>query len=401
MFRFLQNRLFNQAASPRARRSAGPVRKRLAQLRVESLESRSMLAFTVFATDTNYGSTLQLAGTSVITNSYNHQNELAVPQVDLTPKTEDGGLIPIPSEPWVPETKPTTPPANSNPPRNSTPPANSIPPTNSTPPVPDTVPEQPGESGGMIDLGPKTEPEGSTDPSTYDDATPREMRSVMQLLAALKYPVEGSNSTGAVANKFSDVEQHVRRLESVLTEADGGAVSIAVSEVADELDAARTQPHIDEASLLEISVQMDRSAGRFQAFEVLTLEQPALPAAATPPTSVPPPPANPAAVNFESGSDPNALELPTQTSSRQPTGSMPGGDSVVADGTAAVAAADEKSTSTWSLAIALVTFGFVLQLLRERRGERLQAKAASLWQSLLAVTFWQPRRRAERHVAKL
>jgi hypothetical protein len=392
MFRFLQNRLFNQAASPRARRSAGPVRKRLAQLRVESLESRSMLAFTVFATDTNYGSTLQLAGTSVITNSYNHQNELAVPQVDLTPKTEDGGLIPIPSEPWVPETKPTPTPI---------PPANSTPPGSSTPPVPDKVPEEPTDPGGMIDLGPKTDPEVSTDPSTYDDATPREMRSVMQLLAALKYPVEGSNSTGAVANKFSDVEQHVRRLESVLTEADGGAVSIAVSEVADELDAARTQPHIDEASLLEISVQMDRSAGRFQAFEVLTLEQPALPAAATPPTSAPPPPANPAAVNFESGGDPNAQELPTQTSSRQPTGSVPGGDSVVVDGTAAVATADEKSSSTWSLAIALVTFGFVLQLLRERRGERLPAKAAAIWQSLLAVTFWQPRRRAERQVAKL
>ena len=214
----------------------------------------------------------------------------------------------------------------------------------------------------------------------------------MQMLAALQYPISGGDNVADLDSQFDDVEQHVRRLETVLTEADGGAVSIAINEIADEFAAAGPLPHIDEASLLEISVQMDRSAGRYQAFEVLTSEEIPLPAAELRPTYTPQPPASPTAVNFESTGETNAVEMPRQTSNRQPTDSATG---AVAVGTAAVAAADEKSSSTWSLAVALVTCGFVLQLLRDRHGNRLQAKAASVWHSLLAVTFWKPTRREQ------
>jgi hypothetical protein len=387
MFRFLQNSLFNLVGQPRGKRSASPARQRRLQLRVESLESRSMLASVLISFDSDYGFTLQAGGSSV-TNGFNYQRELELPQTELAPNWGDGGQIPIPNEPWIPESKPITPTA---PP--VTPPANSTPPASSTP-VPDVVPEEPGDTGGLVDLGSETEPTDPSDGSPFDDPSPRESRSVMQMLAALQYPISGGDNVADLDSQFDDAEQHVRRLETVLTEADGGAVAIAIQDIADEFAAAGPAPNIDEASLLEISVQMDRSAGRYQAFEVLTSEEVPLPAAEVGPTYTPQPPANPAAVNFESTGETNAVEMPRPTSNRHPTDSATGAEAVAA-GTAAVAAADEKSSSTWSLAVALVTCGFVLQLLRDRHGNRLQAKAASVWHSLLAVTFWKPSRREQ------
>lgn len=347
-----------------------------------------MLASAFISFDTNYGMTLQVGGDSVITNNFNHQRELELPRTEGMTDQADGGMIPIPNEPWIPETKPTPP---------ATPSANSPPPAAPTPPVPDATPEAPGESGGLVEVGPETEPENSTGVAPYDDPSPREVRSVLQMLAALKYPISGGENVAEFDSKFDDAEQHVRRLETVLTETvltetDGGAVAIAIQDIADEF-AAAGPPHIDEASLLEISVQMDRSAGRFQAFEVLTSEEVPLPAAEVRPTSMPQPLANPAAVNFESTGEANLVETPLQTSSRQ-AGDSASDSASVSGGTAAVAA-DEKSSSTWSLAVALVAFGFVLQLLRERHGERMQARAAWAWQSLLAVTFWKPSQRKQ------
>lgn len=400
MLRSIQNWL--NLVAPRAKRSAVPARMRSAHARVEFLESRCMLSFTVltdgdFGLTRHYGDSLVLSG---ITNS--HQPSLELPKFEIMPETADGGLIPIPNEPWQPEVKPVAPsdPATANLPRAvapATPPANSgamnPPPAhqeqnNSTQPIPDVVPEEP--SGGLVDLGTETGLEDPGDSSPLNDPSPRELRSVMQLLAGLKYPVGGGESSATIDRPLADFDPQGRRLESVLSEADGGVVAIAVNEIVDELEAARTTlPSIAEESLLEIAVQMDRSAGRFQAFEVLTLEEPTLPVREIRPTVIQHPQSDPAAVNFEGVSEMEPTELPTQSSSRQTS-------SLQSSSNAPVAVADGRSGSTWSLTIALVTFGFVLQLLRDRRGERLKAQAASWWESLFVVTVGKPIRPRQR-----
>jgi hypothetical protein len=392
MFRHVQNWLqqnWLQVIPPLVKRSTVPARKRIAQARVECLESRCLLAFAFLEND--FVLSLQTGSSAVFSgnNFSRNQGELELQQMELvpnkiTPDRDEGGLIPVPNIPWQPDPSPIL---SGNGSANLTP---AVPDA-----VPDVVPEDPGKSGGFTELPDETELENSVDPaSPYDDPSPREVNAVMQMLAALQYPLGGSETSPAADDLLGDVDQSLRSRDSESLPADGGSIAIAVSEIADELESARPLSHELEQSLLEISVQMDRSAGRFQAFEVLTLEQPALPSTEQPLREVQRT-SQPAAVNVEESPN-EAAELSTPLSQSSAHGSDASSTAAVGDSAQPLATETEKSGSTWSLAIAVVTFGFVLQLLHDRHGERLKARASAIWQSLIAVTFWKSARQPTR-----
>ncbi len=408
MFRHMINWL--SSTRWQGKRAAVPTRKRATHTRVESLESRSMLSFTLIYSG-DFRATGVVNDQALFSSASSlGQPSLSLPQFNGTPRDFDGGMIPIPTEPWKFEVKPVAPAASAQldplpvdplavdpavkpldpSPMIPTPinPAPANPKSNNpAPTIPDTAAGGAESDSGFDSWDQDTGLENPGDVKPLDDPSPRELNSVLQMLAGLKYPVSGGETVTDIASNFAAFVPNDQRLEVMQSEPDGGTVAIAVSEIADELAAARALPSELEESLLEITVQMDRSAGRLQAFEVLTLEAPIQPARDLHSTEALPP-ADAGAVRFETGEEENGAELPKQTSSRAADREAQAAPAAAVDGSLALAA-DEKTGSTWSLTIALVTFGFVLQLMRDRHGERLRAKAIAVWQKLQTIAFWK------------
>lgn len=240
-------------------------------------------------------------------------------------------------------------------------------------PPDDNEKESAPDGGGQIDLGGYGDSggaaggdSGGTTPA--DVRGERESRAVLQMLAGLKYPVQDLAANKADAStsevEFADPTSAATRTSSVRL--DERTIDIAVSELADEFTDAPAQVRSAGESLLDVEVQMDRAAGRYQAFEVLTTD----PAAArtesldarsefhTVPMS------NSGEVSQHSES----LKIPEQPSAATslPTNLTTEATTVEATSplTILYTLVDEKFGTTWTRAISLVLFGLVVHLVR-------------------------------------
>ena len=333
------------------------------------------------------------------------RNELAIPQFEFQDPSEDGGLIPL-----APSTSSATQPPQRDLPNSDVPKQNS---TNQGAIKPDSpqenlpgeeFPEQypskespPPESAGQVipddttysgnDGGPIGF-EGSTQPTpdvtTLDKPSPREVRSVLTMLAALKYQPSGTTET-VRSERAGNALEFVRQQRERVRDVEGGAVAVAVREIADELEAAPPQTEAAVRSLLDIAVPMDRSAGRYQAFEVLTNEE----ASFVPHDGLPVEEFIPAIEGLDQG---NGKSHQTSAAEAQviPVRTSEGGLSTTAN----PCTTEEDRSSIWSVTLGLVAFGFVLQLLPKRHAELLKSHARQIWQQLIAITG-SGRRRAK------
>lgn len=264
--------------------------------------------------------------------------------------------------------------------------------------------------GGMIDVGgygpgDDTEP---TDPSPYEDpgvdaVLGREARDVFEMLSALKYPLAHSTNATASADAADDDFESVLAETAVLrreladeSHDEGGAVGIAVRDIADELEAESEATSSHEGSLLEISVQMDNTAGRYQAFEVLTLESALVPSttnntsrnADSIPCDAPEP--------SEESSSSSSNVVPRASGDRQ---RVLGGPSAVEstgttdDSLSLILPAEDSTKTLWTSAVALMTGGLVVHLLRERTFEHLALRARRAYRRLVRA-YVRPKRGA-------
>jgi len=280
-------------------------------------------------------------------------SEWGLPQIEILPDSEEGGLIPIEPPMIEPPTFEPAPPQQERPEENTK--------------------EEPGGDGGLIvDQGQGGE--SPTDASPYDGPSPREVHSVLQMLAALKYPVGGAIESEPTdePDDFEFAQESRERSR----ELDGGAVGIAVGEVADELEAASPTTEAAVQSLLEIAIPIDRSAGRYQAFEVLTTEEVRFVPADT-------------SLEVDFAPTLNVSEVESQDVEIEAAAAplAPRDNTAIplteASGESAPVVADDERSSAWSLAIAFVAFGFVLQLLPKKQREQLKTHAGQLWQWLV------------------
>ena len=343
-------KLRNRFRAWRSARTSAALRQRRAFARVEFLEARCMLSFAPLAGDFFAPADVMDSGPSTLIGD-ERQLELELPPAEIPPTKDDndGGLVPVlPTQPWEKE-------------ENGSQPADDIDPADGA---------EPADPGGLIE-----DLDQPTDAKPFEEPSPRVVRSVFAMLAALKYSVAADDESlfDELARKAHDGQ--LRELDS--PDAEGGAIEIAVSEIAAEQEFAEpANRDVDDESLLEVAVEMDRSAGRFQAFEVLTTED--VPAATATEFEMPArTQAQPATFDF--GDAPQAAPPANQPRGNEVGQSAaldPVGDAISAASSAPTAAvADEKSSSIWSLGFGLVTFGFVLQLLRSRNSERAKAQA--------------------------
>jgi hypothetical protein len=234
------------------------------------------------------------------------------------------------------------------------------------------VPVETPDEGGQIDVGGYGDSAGGTSPSDVRDA--RESRAVLEMLARLKYSVAATADEVDLAEPVvtRDVEG---RTGSVLL--DQRTIDIAVSELAEELDVSPLPQRSSGASLLDIDVPMDRSAGRFQVFEVLMIDPAAAHSAVREALYGPSSPSAAAAYDFdwidpaEAGSEPeiDSIAPPlVQLQANVEPAKPQEGISPLAMITAFV---DEKLSSTWNRALALLTFGLMSYLCRVQYRSRL------------------------------
>lgn len=241
----------------------------------------------------------------------------------------------------------------------------------------DTDKEMPPDGGGQIELGDYGESGSDPGGATPRDAREeRESRSVLEMLARLKYPV--STDTAASGVELADPSApgtDNAALDSVRL--DERAVDIAVSELDDELVPAPAPSRAAGESVLNVEVRIDRSAGRYQAFEVLMINPPAGRQDAR--EAIREPITTPTATNNDLGF---AAESPTVTDAEssdlaspvQTTAAV--GQPATASGTSPFALlyslVDEKFSSSWNRAFALVTFGLVAYIFRLQYRLRMQ-----------------------------
>ena len=235
------------------------------------------------------------------------------------------------------------------------------------------------DGGGQIDLGGYGDSGGDSG-SDSGGTTPaevrgeRESRAVLQMLASLKYPVQGDSTdkpAGTASEDFTVPDPAAPRTSSVRL--DERTIDIAVSELADEFADAPAQVRSGE-SLLDVEVQMDRAAGRYQAFEVLTID----PAAAGPESrdARSEIPAFPAASSDEFSQNNEPVVSPTQANNARELPTNLATEATTTEGTSPLALlytlVDEKFGTTWTRAISLVLFGLVVHLVRPHFQSPLQ-----------------------------
>lgn len=329
--------------------------------RVEQLESRCLLSLAAFAnqleTDVRQAITFQQIGGGRAAELFSPQMDMALPQG--LPRSQYGDAPNAGSRPAVP---PTDDGAGENMPGGGL--DSFVPPSE-----PDKGMEPDG--GGQIELGDYGESVGSsgtdsggTSPREVHEE--RESRSVLEMLAQLKYPV--GNETAASGGELAEpTPADGAAFESVRL--DERTVDIAVSELADEFAPVRPQPRSPGGALLDVDVQIDRSAGRFQAFEVLMINpdrQGAREAA------VPEQNTTRAAANNDLGQadvsrdetevEANDVALPAvqiHTTVERPAGTESASPLALL-----YSLVDEKLGSSWNRAFALVTFGLVAYIFR-------------------------------------
>jgi hypothetical protein len=342
-----------------------------ARARFEFLESRSMLSLLPIAGDflpvediVEVGRPIR-GGDSV---------ELHMPEVDFLPAPADDELwIPLPEGPAWP-TAPYDPAPVEG--------------------VPDDgkLDEAGDNEGGMVDLGDFGNPTSGTPfdaPAPAADA--REARAVLEMLSSLQYSL--SENDGAIATSDDDRSepQAVNRpLENIhrdrdqfydrLTEEGAVTLIFADSEL-DESTSIEAREAIE--SLHDVSVVIESAAGRFQAFEVLTVDETAPPARVKPSDDGLLPPSMTGRgeeVSLTTGAKSVLRELSGAESN---SGSMAFGFSYRQEPEAAFAvASDERDSSTWPASISLVALGIAWHLRQERRLDRLRRRTMLVWRHL-------------------
>ncbi|WP_145087969.1 hypothetical protein [Anatilimnocola aggregata] len=268
------------------------------------------------------------------------------------------------------------------------------------PPPPEDNPsnDQSGD-GGMVDLGNGFE-NTPADEVVPDVMSERESREVIEMLASLKYLSVNRDavSSASLEDQVNETDKRDSRFESdeldklnyFSRHSDGGSIEIAVDELVAEMEPARPAAVLSMDSLLEISVQMDNSSGRYQAFEVLTGEEVSLPSEV--------PEAEQADALFVPTSltdDLGAIENDAATDTQEGDGSLLANTAIVNGEpssletapklAAGLMAGGERGNPTWSTAIALVTIGVVFQFLREQKTAHLRSCAILLWQSFVST----------------
>lgn len=374
MFRLIRTMLARSTP-----RSAAPNRR---LTRVEILESRAMLSTAFISADTLHFGRSEFNSGIILNGMNGGGGTFGMPPSDF----DNNGKRPSES-----------PPANSLPPvpRESLPPLTlpEAPKTQDPPPPPqEDDPSPPVDDGGFNDLGgPKGT--GEADISPPDVAAERETRAVLQMLSKLQYSLEtrGSDSLLDASPAEGDFAGFLHDLADVTAERDddaereGGAVAIAIQEVVAERDADAEWNDTLEA-LHDISVEMDSTSGRYQAFEVSTLEEGSIPIAAH----------NASAVNAASESDvvdgAAATDTAESVSPAEETSPEPAASAGVPLSLVTPPMADESSQVTWTSVVALVTLGIVLQFCREWKISRLRTHAAFAWQHLVESPGWFGRR---------
>lgn len=254
------------------------------------------------------------------------------------------------------------------------------------PPKEDTEKEVVPDGGGQIELGEFNNAGGVA----ASAATPaevrgeRESRAVLQMLASLKYPVQESLSKpSATAREFEltdpapTVPRNTPRVESVRLDErtiDERTIDIAVSEVADEFGNAPVRVPAAGQSRLDLEVQMEPAAGRFQAFEVLTID----PATVRPEPRQTPADAEalPGRATLDQSSEPG-VSFATLTPAPAAFHAAPVDAAAVTEATSPLvflySLVDEKFGLTWTRVIALVVFGLALQRIRSRAAGQVAA----------------------------
>jgi hypothetical protein len=269
------------------------------------------------------------------------------------------------------------------------------------------------DEGGMVDLGATDQDEatspsygGPGDESDIDLYQDRESRDVLSMLAGLRYHPGGLDSglpaaeEVAAGDEWESLVQDTAKLrndEQQATQGEGGVIILAFDEIVDELAAEREAADVDVDALLDVPVQMDASSGRFRAFEVLTHES----------AQVAPAVAESEAVGATSepseGVDLVKADVPTTGTIRPQKEPRVDGNAddaaetitgtVVPLSILAPAPTDDSSKTMWTSAVALVTGGLVVQLLRERKFEQLSARATRVYRRF-ARTYFRRRRKA-------
>ena len=372
-----------------------PARRIAVRGRLECLESRCMFAAAPLGGD-YFAPAEVLEKSDIIHVGGDRAIDLGLPEFELPPLVEE----PPRGEHSIPDVSPI-PSLDEKPGSGEQ--------QETLPPHPDENPsDDDSDSGGMIDLGNNYGGSDETSPtdSPNDGPTQRETRAVLEMLSALKYPLtRWENARSSLLDDLSALE-HDQRLsndaELSLHEAvtDGGAVPIAIEEIVAEIETERMAAQETAESLLDVSVQMDNTFGRFQAFEILTAEE-AVPATESE--------ANPTEENsalpfddFGFVVDDGSEELVSDNN-----GSLLVEPEALANGIVLsksipppVVAIMSEQDSRWATTLALATAGIVVQLLIERRIERFRWRARLLWNNLVHGTrmlccrlfFAEPRR---------
>jgi hypothetical protein len=204
------------------------------------------------------------------------------------------------------------------------------------------------------------------------------------MLANLKYPVGSAttkHSGSAREALFADaVAESLSSTRPSSVRLDERTVDIAVSELAAEFEPAPAPLRAARESVLDVDVQMDRAAGRFQAFEVLTIDQTTtrtptreeMREAEAAPTAA----ANDFGwSNQESASDENAIAFHPLVQMQATAEQNPS-----AEGTSPLAylytLVDEQIGVTWNRAFALVVFGLIAYAFRLQHQSRPQVSPA-------------------------
>jgi hypothetical protein len=326
--------------------------------RVEQLESRCLLSLAAFANqleaDVRQAVTFQQIGGGRAAELFSPQMDMTIPQG--LPRAQYGEAPNAGTPPAAPRSDEG---AGENMPGGGL--DSFVPPSD-----PDKGMEPDG--GGQIELGDYGESGGSsgTDPGGTTPREERESRSVLEMLARLKYPV-GADTAASDVELAEPSSADGAALESVRL--DERTVDIAVSELADEFAPVRPQPRSPGGALLDVDVQIDRSAGRYQVFEVLMINpdrQGAREAA------VPEQNTTRAAANNDLGQadvsrdetevEANDVALPAVHI--HTTVDRPAGTESASPLALLYSLVDEKLGSSWNRAFALVTFGLVAYIFR-------------------------------------
>jgi hypothetical protein len=276
--------------------------------------------------------------------------------------------------------------------------------------------ENDSDLGGMVEVGDTGETEATTpnygapggDDSEIDLYQDRESRDVLSMLAGLRYRPGGLDAGSPAAeevqagDEWESLVQDTAKLrndQQQTAQGEGGVIILAFDEIVDELAAEREAVDVDIDALLDVPVQIDASSGRFRAFEVLTHESAQVAPAVDESEAV--------GATREPGAGVDLVEADvTAEGTAGPQRVLRARDDandaaetttgpVVPLSIVAPAPVDDSSKTMWTSAVALVTGGLVVQMIRERKFEQLTARATRVYRRFVRTYL----RRRRRHIA--